>query len=173
MASMAESRQQRRARERAEAKTARRSPPAGVPGPVPAPPAAPAPKRQRVLEVELTRFDDDGAEADEDPVAWHAEWALRGDDVATEDSGTDVSELINGVVEDAAAQWGSRHDLTIEWKLSAGDPLPEGQTIEGILNGLGVVLPRTVPAPPQLRKTGVRRALPVQAPLCLPNTAPH
>ncbi len=57
-------------------------------------------------------------------------------------------ELIDGVVEDAAAQWGSRYDLTIEWELNAGDPLPEGQTIEDILNGLGVTLPRTVPAPP-------------------------
>jgi hypothetical protein len=78
---------------------------------------------------------------------------------------TDVSELINGVVEDAAAQWGSRYDLTIEWKLSAGDPLPEGQTVEGILNDLGVVLPRTVPA--RLRKTDVRRALSGACP-CLP-----
>jgi hypothetical protein len=148
---MAESRQQRRARDRAEAKAARRSLPPGAPGPTSAPPAAPAPKRQHVLEVELTRFDDDDAEDGEDPVAWHAEWALQGDDVATEDSGTDVSELVNGVVEDAAAQWGSRYDLTIEWKLNAGDPLPEGQTIEGILIGLGVALPRTVPAPPRLR----------------------
>lgn len=94
--------------------------------------------------MELTRFFD--AEDEEEPVAWHAEWALRGDSVGTEDSGPDVSELIAGVVADAAAQWGSRYDLTIEWELSAGDPLPEGETIEGILKGLGVTLPSTVPA---------------------------
>jgi hypothetical protein len=100
--------------------------------------------------VELTRFCDAADTEDgEEPVAWHAEWALQGDSVGTEDSGTDVSELIDGVVEDAAAQWGSRYDLTIEWQLSAGDELPEGQTVEGILNGLGVTLPRTVPASPQ------------------------
>jgi hypothetical protein len=98
--------------------------------------------------VELTRFcDEAGAEDGEDPVAWHAEWALQGDSVATEDSGTDVSELIDG---DAAAQWASRYDLTIERNLIAGDPLRERQTVEGILNGLGVTLPRTVPAPPRL-----------------------
>jgi hypothetical protein len=171
MASVAESRQQRRARERAEAKAARRSSPPGAPAPTP--PAVPALKRRRVLEVELTRFDDDSAEADEDPVAWHAEWALQGDDVATEDSGLDVSELIDGVGEDAAAQWGSRYDLTIQWKLNAGDPLPEGQTVEGILEGLGVTLPRTVPAPPRLRKTDVRRALLMHVPVCLPNTVQH
>lgn len=96
--------------------------------------------------MELTRFCDDvGAEDREDPVAWHAEWALQGDSVATEDSSTDVSELIDGVVDDAA-QWGSRYDLTIKWKLNAADALPEGQTIEDILNDLGVALPRTVPA---------------------------
>ena len=97
--------------------------------------------------MELTRFCDDvGAEDGEDPVAWHAEWALQGDSVATEDSSTDVSELIDGVVEDAAAQWGSRYDLTIKWKLNAADALQEGQAIDGILNDLGVALPRTVPA---------------------------
>ena len=148
---MAESRQQRRARERAEAKAARRSLPPGTPSSAPAPPAAtaPAPRRQRVLEVELTRFcdDPDDVEDGEDPSAWHAEWALQDDSVATEESGIDVSELINCVVQDAAAQWGSRYDLTIEWKLNAADPLPEGQTIEGILNDLGVTLPRRVPAP--------------------------
>jgi hypothetical protein len=101
--------------------------------------------------VELTRFcdDPDGVEYGEDTSAWHAEWALRDDSVATEDSGTDVSEPIDGVVQDAAAQWGGRYDPTIEWKLSAGDPLPEGQTVEGILNDLGVTLPRTVPAAPE------------------------
>jgi hypothetical protein len=96
--------------------------------------------------VELTRFCDDGAEDGEEPVAWHAEWALQDADTGTEDSGIDVSELIDGVIQAAAAQWGSRYDLTIEWKLNAGDPLPEGQTVEGILKGLGVALPRTVPA---------------------------
>lgn len=105
--------------------------------------------------MELTRFCDDpeDVEEGEDPSAWHAEWALRDDSVATEDSGIDVSELIDGVVQDAAAQWGSRYDLTIEWKLNAADPLPEGQTIEGILSDLGVTLPRTVPAPPRLHTT--------------------
>ena len=101
--------------------------------------------------MELTRFcdDPDDVEDGEDPSAWHAEWALRDDSVATEDSGTDVSELINCVVQDAAAQWGSQYDLTIEWRLNAADPLPEGQTIEGVLNDLGVTLPRTVPAMPE------------------------
>jgi hypothetical protein len=115
--------------------------------------------------VELTRFcDEAGAEDGEDPVAWHAEWALQGDSVATEDSSTDVSELIDGVVEDAAAQWGSRYDLTIEWELIAGDRLPEGQTVEGIINGLGVPLPRTVPAPPRLHKSDGHLAAPSASP---------
>lgn len=104
--------------------------------------------------MELTRFCDADAEDGEEPVTWHAEWGLQGDSVGTEDSGTDVSELIGVVVEDAAAQWGSRYDLTIEWELSAGDGLPEGQTIESILNGLGVPLPRTIPAPPRDRGAG-------------------
>ena len=153
---MAESRQQRRARERAEAKAARRPLPPGTPGPRSAPSAAaaPAPRGQGVLEVELTRFCDADAEDGEEPVTWHAEWGLQGDSVGTEDSSTDVSELIDGVVEDAAAQWGSQYDLTVEWELSAGDRLPEGQTIEGIINGLGVTLPHTVPAPPRLRRVG-------------------
>jgi len=102
--------------------------------------------------VTLTRFFD--AEDEEEPVAWHAEWGLQGDSVGTEDSGPDVSELIDGVVEDAVAQWGSRYDLTIEWELNAGDPLPEGQIIEGILNSLGVTLPRTVPVPARDRGAG-------------------
>jgi PIN domain len=39
-----------------------------------------------------------------------------------------------------------QHDLTIQWTLNAGDPLLEGRTIEGILNGLGRA--HTVPASP-------------------------
>jgi len=58
--------------------------------------------------VELTRFCDADAEDGEEPVAWHAERGLQGDSAGTEDSSTDVSELIDGVVEDAAAQWGSQ-----------------------------------------------------------------
>ena len=105
---MAESRQQRRARERAETKAARRPLPPGTPEPRPAPSAAAGPGTEaaRVLEVELTRFCDADAEDGEEPVTWHAEWGLQGDSVGTEDGGTDVSELIDGVVEDAAAQWG-------------------------------------------------------------------
>lgn len=98
--------------------------------------------------MELIRFCDDGAEDGEEPAAWHAEWGLQGNSTGTEDSGTDVSELIDGVVEDAAARWGSRYDLTIEWELTAGGELPQGQDVEGILSGLGVNLPRTVPASP-------------------------
>ena len=141
---MTESRQQRRARERAEAKAARRSTRPGTPSPAPAAEALGL-RRPRVLEVELTRLVDDDAEDGDDPVTWHAEWALRDDSVATEDSGQDLGELIDGVTEDAAAQWGSRYDLTIEWELNSADRLPEGQTIEGIIEGLGVTLPRTVP----------------------------
>ena len=113
--------------------------------------------------MELTRFcdDPDDVEEGEDPSAWHAEWALRDDSVATEESDIDVTELINCVVQDAAAQWGSRYDLTIEWKLNAADPLPEGQTIEGILSDLGVTLPRTVPAPPRLHMTGAHPRRPL------------
>ena len=65
-----------------------------------------------------------------------------------------IALLAGRSVEDAAAQWGSQYDLTVEWELSAGDRLPEGQTIEGIINGLGVTLPHTVPAPPRLRRVG-------------------
>jgi hypothetical protein len=150
MASMGESRQQRRARERAKAKAARRSlPPPPEPSPARSAAAAPASRPRGVLEVELTRFCDADVEDGEDPVTWHAEWGLQGDSVGTEDSSTNVSELIDGVVENAAAQWGSQYDpLTIEWELTAGDRLPEGQTIEDIINSLGVTLPRTVPPPP-------------------------
>jgi hypothetical protein len=41
-----------------------------------------------------------------------------------------------------------QYDFTIQWKLNGGDPLLEGQTIEGILNGLGASVPCTILASP-------------------------
>lgn len=90
---------------------------------------------QRVLEVELHRmvFPEDEI----DPVSWMAEWAWRESSESTEESGVDLAELVQMVLDDVRRWQGD--GVRIEWTFS-GDA-PDGGTVRAAVMAEGVNLP--------------------------------
>ena len=131
MASISESRQQRRARERAKRKGATRTGPhhqLPLSDPHPLNATAGDIQRTRVLDVELYRFVDP-----DDPayMSWSAEWGMRDDSQGGEDSNENLQKLVNAVIEDAR-HWTNQFDLRIEWTLN-GDPPPGGTIADAVI----------------------------------------
>lgn len=90
-----------------------------------------------MIDVALSRLVDDGDPECE--VSWHGEWGLKDDSVGTEDSCSDLDELIGAILEDSQ-RWRNRFDVHFEWRVS-GDR-PAGGTIEDEIARLGIELPQ-------------------------------
>lgn len=95
-------------------------------------------KQSTVMEVKLDRLVEDD---DPEDIGWHAEWGIRDDSGATEDSAEDLRELVAGIVQDVS-RWTNRYDVTIEW--SIGGDAPEGGTVAKEIDLLGVTLPQRI-----------------------------
>ena len=145
---MKETRQQRRARERVEAKAASRpGPNASAGGQDRQPPgfrSIGSVAATDVVEVRLHRIVEEIVD-DQDPdgyvaVTWGVEWGIRDGSWGIEDSGSDLRELVDGVVADIRRSANGRA-VPFQWTIE-GDHL-DGQTPEAAIESAGITLPAT------------------------------
>lgn len=87
-----------------------------------------------IIDVELSYY---LGENPGEPGTWHAEWAPRGADDATEDLDNDLAALVRGILEDL----GSDRPASVNWMFLpiAGDLSPD--ETKQMVKEAGVTLP--------------------------------